>query len=615
MPSQKQQSYTLEEVMAMYGQGKQAPQPSIQVAQEKANPYGATFRATGDETGVQAGLKAAGNVPSSALNLGKGIVKAIANPIETAKGIGNLALDVGRKGTNALTSITGLGQKQETPTLDALSSAYFGKDGRYGSLENASKTAIEDPFGVGSDILGVFTGGAGAVGKGAAVSKTIGAVGGAVSSPVTKAASGFSNKVGDAVKFSVSQMTGLSPETISTVAKNRSGFSKAQAEGMTRSDLAENVLGAVKKAQDDLGDLGTGYDAVRKTDASVSLPDSWVQSSLNKYGLKFDNAKVSADKTSATRNTTDINKIQEFVDNWGDAKTLTPEEYLNMRHDLAELAKYDMSGKSTVVRQFAQDVREGMLNSDGVRNQVPGLKDLDKQYAADKTFLSKIEKDFIDPKTGNLKDGAASKVVNSINAANPERLARLEQLYPGFTQQAKVVKAIEDIETSMGIKTGTYVRAGVGVTAAVSGNLPVVVAAILSTPEIAIPLIKGYGWTADQVAPVLKAVRDVASDINNFRIPGAVEQYMKENYKDGVPLGLSIKKSVTPESVAKKVDAEDIKRLDEIIDDPALARTNAETARMLDDMGLGRATDDELVSFAKEVINEKRGKAMREVTP
>lgn len=517
------------------------------------NQYGATFRATGDEGGIEAGFKAAGNVPSSAFNLGKNIVSAVSSPVETAKGLGKLVFDIGGGLNNLAKSAVGIKDKysfsksNETPTLNALGEAYFGEEGRYGSMNQALKTAIEDPFGVGSDILGVVSGGAGALGKTAQLNSALSTTAKVATAPVRSVFSGLSKGVVSGTKFGASQLTGLSPETISTITKNSKAFGEAQASGVTRTDLAENVLDAVKKAGDELSDLGSGYDDIRAVQAEVALPETWLQSSLDKYGLKFQNTKVSADKSSATRNVTDLNKIQEFIDNWGDSRTLTPDEYLNMRHDLAELAKYEVaSGKSSVVQKFAQDVREGVLNADDVRGQVPGLKELDAKYAADKTFFKQIERDFINKETGGLKDGAASKVVNAINAANPERLARLEKLYPGFTKQAKVIKAVEDVENAMGLKVGTYARAGVAATGILTGNAPVVIAAILSTPEIAVPLLKGYGYTADKVGPILQAVSSAASDINNFRVPGAIEQYMKENYKDGVPVGMSTKNVGVP---------------------------------------------------------------------
>ncbi|MCK8367031.1 hypothetical protein, partial [Erwinia amylovora] len=48
---------------------------------------------------------------------------------------------------------------------------------RYGSLENLQKTATEDPFGFGSEILSLITGGAALAGKAGEVGNAIGAVG------------------------------------------------------------------------------------------------------------------------------------------------------------------------------------------------------------------------------------------------------------------------------------------------------------------------------------------------------------------------------------------------------------------------------------------------------
>ncbi len=81
-----------------------------------------------------------------------------------------------------------------------------------------------------------------------------------------------------------------------------------------------------------------------------------------------------------------------------------------------------------------------------------------------------------------------------------------------------------------------------------------------------------------------------------------------EDYKkNGIPLGMSIRKSITPESVAKKADKEDIKFLAAVIDDIKGARMSPGANRLLDNMGLGKATDDEVVSFAKDVIDSKDG--------
>lgn len=533
--------------------GFQTQQPE----QAQANPYSAVFRATGDEGGVKSGLKALGNVPTSAFTFGKNIVNAVTNPIQTAKGVGNLIADAGAAVTNKLTDITGLGQRREQETAKALGSAYFGDEGRYGSMANAQKTAIEDPFGVGSDLLAVLQGGAGVAGKTAQLNKALSTTAKVATAPIRVPVKAVAKATGSATKFGASQATGLTPDTIGTIIDDPKAFGVAQAQGTTRVDLADDIFGAINKVSDDLSDLGTGYDSVRKSGQIVSLSDDWLTKSLDEFGLKtkYDNAPalvngvpdltqvpkatIIADRTSKTRNATDINKIQSFVDNWGDSKRFTAEEYLNMRHDLAELARYDMAG-STVARDFGTSVREGVLNSDKVRNQIPGLKSLDAKYSDDVKFFKQMKKEFLNSE-GKLKDGAASKVVNAVNASNPERLARLEKLYPGFTKQAKVIKAVEDVENAMGLKVGTYARAGIGIAGIATGNLPMILGAILATPEVIVPLLKGLGYTNKTIGPVLAAIRDFAGDINNFRVPGAIEEYMKNKYPDGVPVGMSIK--------------------------------------------------------------------------
>lgn len=514
--------------------------------QELENEYGATFRASPTDTPLKAGLKSLGNVPSSFYNLGKGLVKAVANPTETAKGVARIVRGAG--------SSVGRQVLEQTPLADKINQTPLREDEqsfkllmeyakrRYGSMENLQKTATEDPAGFGTDILSAITGGATLAGKTAELSTAISKVASPVTTATSKTASGIANAAKETTGFATSQMTGLSRDTIRTAFNESADLSVAQKAGRTRVDLADDVYTAVTKAQDDLGDLGSGYDAVRQSTAQVVLPEAWAPSAIQKYGLKIDDdGRVFADKSSKTRNQTDIAQIQNFLDNWGDSRTLTPNEYLNMRHDLAELAKYDTSGKSTVVRDFGRDVREGFLNKDDIREQVPGLKELDAKYSADREFLNSIEKDYIDRKTGTLKDGAASKLVNAVTAANPERLARIEKFYPGFTKQARLIKAIEDIEAASGIKVGTYTRAGLVGGQIATGNIPsAIITAILSQPEIAVPLIKGLGYTKDALAPVLHTIYSIGSDINNIRFPQVIQQELEKRYPDGVPVGLSI---------------------------------------------------------------------------
>jgi len=198
-------------------QPPQAPQP---------NPYGASFRASPQDTGLQAGLKSAGNVPSSLFNLGKGVATMVANPIDTAKGLGSLITDVGRKGTNALTGITGLGKKQATPTLSALGSVFNDRFGTsFGDkkftvddmLARLQQTATEDPVGFGAEIAGILAGGAASVGRSAQLGNVASKVAQVATTPITAPVKVVAKGTSAVTKFGVSQATGLTPDTIKTV--------------------------------------------------------------------------------------------------------------------------------------------------------------------------------------------------------------------------------------------------------------------------------------------------------------------------------------------------------------------------------------------------------------
>lgn len=77
-------------------------------------------------------------------------------------------------------------------------------------------------------------------------------------------------------------------------------------------------------------------------------------------------------------------------------------------------------------------------------------------------------------------------------------------------------------------------------------------------------------------------------------------KYLNENGS----VGMSIRKTVTPESVAKRGDKADMKNLAKVLDDPENAKLDPDINRMLNDMGLGKATPEELRGFAKDTIDE-----------
>ena len=159
---------------------------------------------------ITAGLKSIGNVPGSALNRARNLGTALLNPVDTAKGIANTLIGAEQTGLNKLT-----GQNIQTSATQTFESVLQALNNRYGSLEKAQQTAINDPVGFGADVASIIGGGASLIGKGAEVANLGSKVAGLVTNPLEKTVTGTANLASETAKFGVSQATGLNKDTIS----------------------------------------------------------------------------------------------------------------------------------------------------------------------------------------------------------------------------------------------------------------------------------------------------------------------------------------------------------------------------------------------------------------
>lgn len=111
------------------------------------------------------------NLIPSAVNVGKGIVQAVAHPLDTAGNLMDLAAGGLRNALPAsvsrlIDSVDTNPQAAARATQVADNIGAFYKD-RYGSADGIKNALATDPAGVASDVAGVLSGGAGAVAKGA----------------------------------------------------------------------------------------------------------------------------------------------------------------------------------------------------------------------------------------------------------------------------------------------------------------------------------------------------------------------------------------------------------------------------------------------------------------
>jgi len=134
---------------------------------ESGQQYGAFFPSKTGEGPIAAGAKAVGNIPSSALYFGKNLASAVAHPIRTIEGVGNLAGGLLGKTLNKFTGTT-----YDTPATQMAERLGEYANKRYGTsfgdekfnvdktLQTLQRTATNDPLGFGADVLTLLKGGA-----------------------------------------------------------------------------------------------------------------------------------------------------------------------------------------------------------------------------------------------------------------------------------------------------------------------------------------------------------------------------------------------------------------------------------------------------------------------
>jgi hypothetical protein len=491
------------------------------IPQENVDTYGALFPSSPTDNPLVAGAKAVGNLPTSAFNLAKGIGSAIIHPIDTVTGIAKTAIG----GVEKLIP----GQQGSEQNFDAFTKIL--KD-RYGSLDNLQRTATNDPFGFGTDLATLFTGGASLVGKSGEAASLVGKTGQLVTKPVVRGAEKVGQGISSTAKFATSQATGLNPETISQLVNKPELFKNVT----SRSEVTDAVKNALDTRLQELSGLGKEYQVLRDTPQIVTIPENTIQGVLNKYGVKLDgNNKILTSAESRPLSLGDKNALQEFINNYGQERVLSSNAFLNTREALSNLSKYDAS-KTNISTNIARDLRA--TYDELGKTQVKGLKELDSQYAPERQLLGQVKKDIFTTQ-GELKDGAISKIANITGNGKEKLLARMKEIVPDIEQRVRVIKAVEDIERSSGIKVGTYARAGLGLFGATTGNIPVIIGAILAQPEIAVPLLKGAGYVGQKAQPILNALRTISNDINNFKLPTPILNQVEKassNFKAGLSI-------------------------------------------------------------------------------
>lgn len=520
------------------------------------------FKASPSDTPIEAGLKTAGNIIPSLANTAAGVVQGFAGLPGTLAAIPGQISAVNQAGSSNFNPGTEFLKALPGSALTVAEGILpFLKPAIQGDLGGTAASFEENPVGNVAPIVTAAEGGIKAgvergllpAELGTGFDTAISRIGQLVTKPAGAVADFVGGKIADTARFGAAQATGLEPSTIKTVLENRPSFTPEAMSNTDRVQIAQQVETALNQRLEDLSDTGKGYGAIRNSGATIQIEPTFLDGLITKNtGLKIEGgepvpAEDGAPQTtepgtliasggSAIRDAGDVRALQNFYNMWKpifDTGTMDPNEFLNMRKDLADLSKFERQiGKSEPLEAAAQRMR-GQLNTE-YRGQLPGMADvmdqsgkvvqkgLDTRFGEQTSEIKELRKGIID-RNGNLTDTAINRIANATGKGKDLLLERLERTSPGITTKIRVLKAVEDIQHAAGHKVGTYGRSAagpLGVFGAFTGNVPLAIAgiteAILASPKVAVPILRAYGFSSDLVAGVLGRLRGYLSGVNNL---------------------------------------------------------------------------------------------------
>lgn len=309
-------------------------------------------------------------------------------------------------------------------------------------------------------------------------------------SAAEKAVSRTTQKGADILKYGITQATGLGRETVETIIKNPEAFSKKIAETLNRESLGAQVKNAINKRLAAQSTLGTEYNAIRKmTDKVVNLGGTLKESSLKKFGLQMKDGFIKMTAESKPFSTSELKTIENFIETYGRSH-LSPNAVLNAREALSNIAKFE-SGKTGTLINWAKEVRANLNKV--AQKQIPKLEKLDNAYSAETRILKQIKKDYFKQGSTDFKDNALGRLANLTKEGRQPILNRLKEFVPDIEKKVNILRAIEDIKSAGGIKVGTYVKGGLALGGAMSGNIPLLLGAIFAQPEVIVPILRAWG--------------------------------------------------------------------------------------------------------------------------
>lgn len=272
-----------------------------------------------------------GNIPGSAKNFAGGIYEAVTSPLQTLKGLGDVAAGSLRNAMpapirSAIDSIDPNPAAGQAASGMASAVGQHYKD-RYGSLEGARNALIADPVGVAGDVSTVF-GAGGGLASAAGASKTANALAQASKftnplSAVAPVVSGTIKATGAVAKPVLGLATGTSAETVAQAFKAGKGGTKDFMQNLRGDVPMTDVLdrmkaGVQKMGQQKMAEYRSNMAAV--TADNTVLDFAGIDKAISEAGNM-------ATFKGQVKNQKAASAVQQMADEVAEWKRLDPKEF------------------------------------------------------------------------------------------------------------------------------------------------------------------------------------------------------------------------------------------------------------------------------------------------
>ena len=362
-------------------------------------------------------LETAKNIPSSAYNLGKNIVTAVAHPVQTAKTIGEVGLGAIEK----LTPGEGLYEDK----ANAVGQMFIE---RYGGLDNLRQTMTQDPVGFLADASTILSG-VGTLPKmgvaaeiGRAIEPT-----GAIAKGVATIGKPVVGKAGQYTTEFLGKSTGAGAGSIEQALKGGKEFTEAMRGRVPEQELldtAQNALQTVKNQrsmdyQSKLAEIGKQTQTLDIAPVKKSLDtflNSWRIGRKQDGTLDFKRSVMAKD----TKTQNEVLQMKELIDDWDD---FSPVGVDVLKRNLDDF--YTETGKGRAIAAGLRSETKKVLS-----DNVSGYADMTADYAK----TSKLTKD-IEKALSLSKGSGADTSIRKIT----------QILRENFTYRRDLVKQLEDM--------------------------------------------------------------------------------------------------------------------------------------------------------------------------